>query len=77
MNSNDTAPASSVNGSTCVSHVVNKNSWSMSCCSRNCTVSRFGAPPSGVPDPPTAVPHATAINKAEPKALLPTSSMPM
>ena len=27
--------------------------------------------------PPTLVPHATAISSAEPKALLPTSSMPM
>ena len=76
MNSADAIDRSTVTGSTRPSQVVNRNSWSTSSRSMNWTASRLCAPPSGVPAPPTLVPHAMAMSSAEPNALLPTSSMP-
>ena len=49
----------------------------MTVCCRSLIVSRLGAPPSGVQNPPTLVPHAIAMTSAEPNTLLPMSSMPM
>ena len=66
-----------VSGSRRVTHVMNRNSWEITVCWRSLIVSRFGAPPSGVQNPPTLVPHAIAIRSADPNVLLPMSSMPM
>ena len=77
MKTNDTAAIAIVNGSSRVTHVMNRNSCEMTVCCRSLIVSRLGAPPSGVQNPPTLVPHAIAMTSAEPNTLLPMSSMPM
>ena len=77
MKTNDTAAIAIVNGRSRVTHVMNRNSCEMTVCCKSLIVSRLGAPPSGVQNPPTLVPQAMAMTSAEPNTLFPISSTPM